>query len=114
MSRYFILRDGEVIEEPDHVTWASWYEATYESVREVARTQTANAVISTRFHPISMGLNAEAPALLFETRVTGGWMDDQGDRFATIDEAKAGHDAWVEHVRTIEKENEIPPPGAGW
>ncbi len=114
MSRYFILRDGEVIEESDHATWARWYETTYESVRDVAKTRTIHAQVTTRFHPISMGLSSDAPALLFETRVSGGWMDEQGDRFATLDEAMAGHAAWVDHVQSIEQENEIPPPGAGW
>jgi hypothetical protein len=114
MSRYFILRDGDVVEEPDHEVWSSWYETVYESVREVARTETAHATVTTSFQPVSMGLREDLPALVFETRVSGGWLDNQGDRFATLEDARAGHQAWVRHVEEAEQEDEIPPPGAGW
>jgi hypothetical protein len=114
MSRYFMLRDGKVVEAPDHATWAGWYKSAYESVREIIRSETAHATVTTQFLPISMTLSADEQPLLFETRVTGGWLNGQGDRFTSLERAKAGHEAWVARVRTFEEENELPPPGAGW
>ena len=52
--------------------------------------------------------------VLFETRVTGGWLADQRERYATIDEARAGHESWVARVREVEEENQLPPPGGAW
>ncbi|MCG6963065.1 MAG: hypothetical protein LJE95_07340 [Acidobacteria bacterium] len=114
MSRYFMLRDGKVVEAPDHATWAGWYESSYEKVREVIRTETVHATVTTQFLPISMTLSTQEQPLLFETRVSGGWLNGQGDRFPDMERARDGHKAWVERVRAFEEENELPPPGAGW
>jgi hypothetical protein len=59
---------------------------------------------------MSMTLSQDVPPELFETRVEGGWLDDQWERYPTLEAAKAGHDAWVTRVRNAE-ENELPPPG---
>ena len=114
MARYFILSDDEVVEEPDYQAWARWHATTYEQVREVARTPTAHSVVVTRFLPMTMSLARDASPLVFETRVSGGWLDGQGDRFPAIAEARAGHEAWVAAVRSFEEENQLPPPGVGW
>ena len=114
MSRYFILRDNEVVEEPDHAAWTAWYQSSFEAVREIARTVTGHGTIVTRFLPVSMTLGEDAQPLLFETRVAGGWLDGQGERFPTLESATAGHQSWVARVRTFEEENELPPPGGGW
>jgi len=114
MGRYYILRDGKVVEEPDYQTWASWYESVYEGVREVAQTDTAHSSVTTHFLAMSMTLAQDDPPMLFETRVKGGWLDGEWERFASPAEAKRGHDAWVEKVRAAEEENELPPPGAAW
>ena len=70
--------------------------------------------IVTRFLPVSMTLGEDAQPLLFETRIAGGWLDGQGERFPTLESATAGHQSWVARVRTFEEENELPPPGGGW
>jgi hypothetical protein len=114
MGRYFILRDGDVVEEDDYDAWARWYEEHYEKARDIDRTETAHGTVLTRFLAMSLSLNRSAPPQLFETSVSGGWLDGQGDRFATLEEARAGHQAWVEKVRAVEEENDLPPPGAGW
>ena len=59
-------------------------------------------------------LARDTPALVFETRVKGGWLDDQWERFSSLDEARTGHERWVEKVRNSEDEEGLPPPGAGW
>ena len=114
MGRYYILRNGEVIEEPDYPTWAEWYEDKFKNVENVAHTELVHGVVSTRFLAMNLTLAKDTPALVFETRVMGGWLDDQWERFATLGEARDGHDAWVERVRSAEDEDGLPPPGAGW
>ncbi len=114
MSRYFILRDGEVVEESDFDLWSSWYESSFKEVELVARATLATSVVSTRFLGVSLGLATGSPPELFETRVEGGWLDRQGERFSTLAGAQAGHERWVARAREVEDENQLPPPGATW
>lgn len=114
MARYFILRNDEVIEEPEYSTWAEWYESEYERVRCVATDELGHCTVTTDFLAMSMGLNTSAPALIFETRVRGGWLDDESERYASLAEARQGHQRWVERIAEAEEEDGLPPPGAGW
>jgi hypothetical protein len=114
MGRYFILRGGEVIEEPDYEKWSDWFEREYSDVEMIAESRVGGSTVSTRFLALSMTLAQDAPPMLFETTVKGGWLDDHREQFSTLEEATAGHRSWVKRVREIEKENELPPPGAGW
>ena len=110
MGRYYILRNDEVVEEPDFAKWTEWYESSYEKVRGVACTKVEYGTVSTVFLAMNMTLSKADPPLLFETRVQGGWLDDESERYATLAEAKAGHGTWVARVRAAE-ENKPPPPG---
>jgi hypothetical protein len=111
MGRYYILRDGEVIEEPNHAKWSEWYAESYNQLRCIARTELKYGTVSTIFLGMNMTLAQSDPPLLFETRVEGGWLADQWQRYPTLADARAGHEAWVARVREIEEENELPPPG---
>ncbi len=114
MGRYYILRDGEVFEEPEHTEWSRWYESEYASVERVAHTELAHGVVTTRFLALNMTLSRDERAQVFETRIRGGWLDDQWERYPTLEEARAGHETWVARVRAAEEENQLPPPGATW
>jgi len=114
MGRYYILRGEEIFEEQDHAVWSEWFESTYREVADIARTETAHSTVLTRFLAVNLTLAQDQPPLLFETTVDGGWLDGQGDKFATVDDARAGHQTWVERVRSAEEENQLPPPGAAW
>jgi hypothetical protein len=111
MGRYYILRDGKVIEEPDYAKWMEWYGKSFEQVRCVAETKVKYGTVSTVFLALNMTLSKTDPPLLFETKVQGGWMADQWERFSTLEEAQAGHEAWVARVREQEEEHKLPPPG---
>lgn len=111
VGRYYILRGDEIIEEPDYAKWIGWHQASYEKIRCVARTEVEFGTVVTAFLGMNMTLSKTDPPLLFETRVTGGWLDDEWERFSTLAEAKAGHETWVARVREMESENELPPPG---
>jgi hypothetical protein len=111
MGRYYVLRDGEVVEEPDYTKWIKWYGESYEKVRCIASTDVKYGTVSTIFLALNMTLSKTDRPLLFETRVKGGWLDDEWERFSTLEEAKAGHEAWVARVHAEEDENKLPPPG---
>jgi hypothetical protein len=110
MGRYYILRDSEVVEEHDHARWEQWYNSSTD-LRNVASTELAHGTVSTVFLALNMTLSKTDPPMLFETRVHGGWLANEGQRYATLEEAKAGHEAWVARVREAESENAYPPPG---
>ena len=113
MGRYYMLRGDEVVEEPDHGKWSEWYESSYESIRCVASTKVEYGTVVTSFLAMNMTLSKADPPLLFETRVTDGWLNDQHERYSTLEQAKTGHEAWVDRVRSAEKDKP-PPPGFVW
>jgi hypothetical protein len=110
MGRYYMLLDGEIAEEPDHTKWSQWYDCSYEKVRRVASTKVEYGTVETTFLAMNMTLSKTDPPLLFETKVKGGYLDNEGERYSTLEEAKAGHEAWVARVRAAE-EDQPPPPG---
>jgi hypothetical protein len=68
--------------------------------RRIARTEvTPEVSVSTVFLGIDHSFNRDGPPLLFETMVFGGHLDQQMDRYATLEEAEAGHVRWVDRVR---------------
>ena len=69
------------------------------------------SLVRTAFLAMNMTLSncRRTIPLLFKTRLEGGWLDDQWERYSTLDEAEAGHEAWVARVATAE-ENGLPPP----
>ena len=111
MGRYYILHDDEVIEEPEYTKWIQWYGESYEKIRCIASTKVKYGTVSTVFLALNMTLSKTDPPMLFETRVTGGWLDDEWERFSSLEDAKAGHEVWVARVHNEEEENQLPPPG---
>ena len=77
MGRYYILRDGEVVEEPDYTKWSAWFENTYKGVELIAESRLGGSTVSTRFLALSMTLDKDSPPMVFETTVNGGWLDNQ-------------------------------------
>lgn len=113
MGRYYILRGDDVAEEPDYARWARWYEDSYQRVRCVASTKIRYGTVSTVFLGVNMTLSKNAPPQLFETLVEGGWMDGERQTYATLEEAKTGHELWVARVDQAEADRP-PPPGFVW
>lgn len=109
MGRYYILKNGQVIEEPDHAKWVQWYDNSAAD-RSIATTKLTYGTVSTVFLGMNMTLSHETP-MLFETRVKDGWLADEWERYSTLEEARAGHEAWVARIREAETENAYPPPG---
>ena len=98
MIVHYLLRDGVPV-PTDTATWANSPEAHY----RVAETQLEGVWISTVFFGTDMNYAAGGPPLVFETMVfcDEGVMPEwqnECDRYSTLEEAKAGHDAMVKRV----------------
>ena len=86
-GNYILAEDGKTPFETDLATWCKWFE---KADRKVANTVNDNVRVSTVF----LGINhnfGEGPPLLFETMIFGGEYDDEQWRYATWNEALAGH-----------------------
>jgi len=104
---YWILKDGQPVPEPDVIKWAEWMKV---ADRKVAKTDMTTAL--GRFHvsTIFLGFNHnfvdDGPPILFETAVfdrTGGvnFRPIEMRRYATLDEALAGHEEVVGEVARL-------------
>jgi len=74
----------------------------------VAKTDLPGDVfVSTVFLGLDHGFGRPGPPILFETMVFGGPMDDYQERYATWDEAEAGH----ERIVALARRNGLPVVG---
>lgn len=114
MGRYYVLRDGEVFEEPDFRKWLEWHQTNYEKSRCIAHTWVKFGEVRTVFLGMNMKESESDPPWLFDTRVDGGWLNGKWERSSTLEKAGESHEALVAEVREMESQNEIPPPDAVW
>ena len=94
MLCHYILKGHEVVEEADVCMWGKWFES---ADRSVNRTIREGVRVSTVFLGINHNFDGGAP-LVFETMVFGGELDGEEARYATWDEAEAGHKRMCEKV----------------
>lgn len=90
-------RGGVWVIDADHtpreVEWAEytdWLAKGFEETKRVARTEVGVAAVSTVFLALDHS-HGDGPPLLFETMVFGGEHSGACFRYATWDEAVAGH-----------------------
>ena len=100
---YRILVNGQLV-KPSLVgwEWARWFENA--DNRRVGETWVGNIRIST----VCLGMDhsfGDGPPLWFETMVFGGQLDQEQERYSTLEQAQAGHDLMVERVQ----ENPMKP-----
>lgn len=93
MDRYFIL-DGHEPVACDLMTWCNWFETAN---RHVRLTEQGDVRISTVFLGLDHAWGGGRPEL-FETMVFGFAGGNDMERYATWDEADAGHDRWVRQI----------------
>ena len=107
MMGCYILDDDHRPLPVDTIRWAHWYDRVEN--RRVAFTTLEGVSVSTVFlgldHSHHCGRPGRHRAILFETMVFGGPHDQHMDRYATWDEAVAGHERIVKMVSE-------PVPGA--
>jgi hypothetical protein len=67
------------------------YEGPFASTRQVARDEVGEQSVSTVFLGIDHSFSDDGPPIIFETMIFGGPFDEYQWRYATWDEAAAGH-----------------------
>lgn len=105
MTRRYVLHDGEPVLEPDPVAWARWYEEAAADERVVGRDEPAPGVeVSTVFLLVDHAFGVDPP-LLYETMVFADDpahpLIDEQERYATRQEAEAGHADMVARAKRI-------------
>ena len=102
MSDKYILDGHKAIACSGLLEWAHWFET---ADRKVSKTKIGNVRVSTVF----LGLDhnfGEGEPLLFETRVFGGKLNEEMERYATWEQAEEGHKTMVAKVKLQESQNE--------
>lgn len=88
-DKYILLDDGTTVPEPDILKWAQWVEV---NDAHIAEDRLPSGVrVSTIFLALDHSFFSGGPPILFETMIFRGEHDGYQDRYATRDEAIAGH-----------------------
>lgn len=88
MNHFYILdKNDKPVPVEDMLTWGKWFEG---ADRTVAKTEISDMRISTVFLGIDHS-DSEGPPILYETMIFGGEHEGYQDRYATREEAVAGH-----------------------
>src|SRR5690349_9444258 len=98
MPRYWILDGHEPVPVDDVKTWGLWFEN--DERRRVGLWEGNGAKVSTVFLGLNHRFGPGTP-LLFETMIFGGPHDEFCDRYATWDEAAAGHQKAIELAQSV-------------
>jgi hypothetical protein len=94
MNFYMLDDDHNPVVVTDSLEWAEWFE---DAKRKVANTEIGDVRISTVFlgldhsFEIFNGSMKDYKPILFETMIFGGEHDQYQERYATWEEAEAGH-----------------------
>ncbi len=97
MSRQYILEGKEPKPIEDVLEWGRWFE---KANRHVAATKLPNNIqVSTVFLGLDHSFGRGIP-ILFETMIFGGKHDQYQERYATWNEAEAGHKQAVELAKS--------------
>lgn len=94
MSDRYVLRGRKPVKVEDLFEWAREFE---NGERCVAETTVGGSRVSTVFLGLDHSWGSVRPSL-FETMIFGGEHDDYCDRYATWEEAEAGHAKAVKMV----------------
>ena len=92
MKKYVLYKDGNPVEEPDLIKWATWFE---DADRHVADERVGKSQISTVFLGIDHSFEGVEP-VLWETMVFGGPLDQECSRCAG-----SCKDAMAMHANTV-------------
>lgn len=91
---WYVLDENHVpVPEPDVLKAALFFEDF--SKRCVAQHQVGESHVSTVFLGLDHNFSSSGPPLLFETRIEGGPLDGEQERYATWSEATAGHCSYL-------------------
>jgi hypothetical protein len=95
---YILDENGEPKPVTDLMEWARWKVAN-PTAHEIGYDIIGDASVSTVF----LGVNhqhGDGPPLVFETMIFGGALDRHGRRYSTLKDARSGHRALCDEVRS--------------
>lgn len=96
-DKYILDEDGKPQPEPDLLKWAKWYET---ADRRLARTRLdRNHYVSTVFLGLDHSFAMDGPPILWETLGFSGHESLAMVRYATREQALAGHELMVEKIK---------------
>lgn len=113
---HYIINDKGEIETVDLMTWAKWFESEGRGKRRIALTELPDVHVSTVFmgldHSFGQGEMQLLETMVFENKETEvdifgkkhnihHSLDEYTERYATIEQAKAGHEAIVERMKKL-------------
>lgn len=104
MTGKYILKGQDVLEEPDLLVWAKWFETANRTVRKdtanvsLGGTPVGKVDVSTVFLGIDHAFGGGMP-ILFETMVFGGPLDQECERCSTWEAAEKMHEKMCERVK---------------
>jgi hypothetical protein len=101
--RHYILDGHKPVVVNDVVVWGRWMQT---ADRHVALDTVGDVRVSTVFLGLDHRFGPGSP-VLFETMVFGGPLDQEQNRYATWDEALAGHHALLKRVTARQVIREI-------
>lgn len=97
-GRFILNSAGRPVECEDLTKWGRWMQT---ADRKVAFDTFGPTRISTVFLGLDHSWD-DGPPVLWETMVFNGPLDGEQDRYTSLEDAKAGHAAMVEKVRTAQ------------
>jgi hypothetical protein len=106
MSDKYILDGHQPVPEPDLIAWSRWFESADRHVRDTGRDDVR---VSTVFLGLDHGFGGRLE--LFETMLFVNGADAGVERYASWDEAEAGHKRWVMRVFTATPILSLPTTG---
>jgi hypothetical protein len=95
---YLLDEDGEAVGTHDFLTWAQWYENSFQT-RRLAQDEIDNQRVLTIFLAIDHNFSATGPPLLWETTVFGGPEDMKSWRTDSPAKALATHQEVVKRLK---------------
>lgn len=94
----YILVDGKPVQEPDLYKWASWIGNSKD--RFIKSTIIGDTKISTVFLGLDHRYIGEGMPILFESMCFGGELDQEMERYTSLEDAKRGHSLMCQKVRS--------------
>jgi hypothetical protein len=92
---YILDENHHPVPTNDHLVWGRFFQNL--ANRTVAKTEIGSIEISTVFIGIDHSFSSPVP-ILFETMIFGGDLDNHTRRYATWEEAEAGHEEAIAKV----------------
>lgn len=97
-EKFILTADGKMVPEPDMMKWSEWYHTAPERI--IGKTDVAGRRVSTVFLGMDNSFGFLETPQFFETMVFGENGDGgEEQRYATLEEAKAGHEAMVAKLK---------------